>query len=177
MRRIFGAAMLMVGFSGALHAQESKYQLTGSNTKIEWVGTKSEGKHEGGFKKLSGTASLTDNSNLKLEVEIDCESLFSDDEKLTQHLKSPDFFAVKDHPKAKFKSTKVEKTDDGVKVTGDLTLLGKTKKVSFPAEITTGEALGIKANFKINRKDFGMSYGEGKINNDVEIRLDVKAKR
>ena len=95
---------------------------------------------------------------------------------LTGHLKSPDFFAVKDHPKAKFKSTKIEKTADGAKVTGDLTLLGKTKKVSFPATITVGDALGIEAKFVINRQDFGMTYGKGKVDDEVEIRIDVQAK-
>ena len=40
---------------------------------------------------------------------------------------------MKDNPKATFKSTKIEKTDKGYTITGDLTMLGKTKSVSFPA--------------------------------------------
>ena len=177
MRQTFRALLFAVSVCGLVQAEETKYSLNGDNTKIEWTGTKSDGKHDGGFKQLKGTATLSDGSNLKFEVEIDCGSLFSDDPKLTQHLKSPDLFSVKDHPKAKFKSTKIEKTADGVEVTGDLTLLGKTKKVTFPAEIKTGDALVIKADFKINRQDFGMSYGTGKINDEVEIRVNLKAKR
>ena len=87
-------------------AAETKYALTGENTKLEFVGTKANGKHVGGFKKLSGTATAAD-GGMAIEAEIDCDSLYTDDPqgKLTQHLKSPDFFAVKDHPTAKFKST------------------------------------------------------------------------
>lgn len=177
MRKFLGALMLIASTNVLVQAEDVKYKLSGENTKIEWTGTKPDGKHSGGFKTVGGTATLSDGSSLKLDVDIDCGSLYSDDDKLTQHLKSPDLFSVKDHPKAKFKSTSVEKTAEGTKVSGDLTLLGKTKKVSFPAEITKGDTLGIKAKFTINRQDFGMTYGTGKINDDVEIRVDVKAKR
>jgi polyisoprenoid-binding protein YceI len=175
MRLFTGMLMLVIATSGAVQAKDSTYKLNGDNTKIEWTGTKPDGKHVGGFKKVTGTAKRT-NSDVAFEVEIDTGSLYSDDEKLTQHLKSPDFFAVKDHPKAKFKSTKVEKAADGTKVTGELTLLGKTKKISFPAKITADDTLTLDAKFTINRQDFGMSYGTGKVNDDVEIRIDLKAK-
>ena len=158
-----------------MSAAEFKFPLNGQNTKVEWTGAKFAGKHFGGFKTLSGSATLADNAGLKLEVEIDTTSLYSDNEKLTAHLKSPDFFAVKTNPKARFVSKKVEKTAKGFTVTGDLTLLGKTKQVTFPAEINAGETLTMKAQFKINRNDFGMTYGKGKIHDDVEIRIAVDA--
>ena len=129
------------------------------------------------FEKVSGKATLTEKSGLKIEVDIDCTSLYSDDKKLTNHLKAPDFFAVKDHPKAKFVSTKVAKADKGYVVTGDLTLLGKKKEVSFPAEITTGDTLTIKGTFEIDRTDFGMAYGKGIVSNKVSIRVKVDAKK
>ena len=175
MRRFLGILIVSMAVGGSLQAKDTTYKLTGDNTKVEWTGSKPEGKHTGGFKKVTGTATRT-SDGLTLDVEIDCGSLYSDNDMLTGHLKSPDFFAVKDHPKAKFKSTKIEKTADGAKVTGDLTLLGKTKKVSFPATITVGDALGIEAKFVINRQDFGMTYGKGKVDDEVEIRIDVQAK-
>src|SRR5687767_6469535 len=80
-----------------------QFKLDGANTKIEFIGTKPGGKHEGGFKTVAGTATAgADPTTLKLEVEIDTTSLYSDNPKLTQHLKSPDFFGVKSHPTAKF---------------------------------------------------------------------------
>ena len=176
MQRFLAAFVLTMAVCGSSDAKDATYRLTGDNTKLEWTGTKADGKHDGGFKKLSGTATRTNGGGLTIEVEIDCGSLYSDNEMLTQHLKSPDFFAVKDHPKAKFKSTKIVKTSDGTQVTGELTLLGKTRKVSFPAQIAEGDVLTVEGKFVINRQDFGMSYGKGKVNDEVEVRLDLNAK-
>lgn len=175
MQRMFAAVLLSMAMVGVCEAKDFNLKLDGENTKIEWTGSKPDGKHSGGFKKLNGQATKVGNE-LKLEVEIDCASLHSDNEMLTQHLKSPDFFAVKDHPKAKFKSTKIEKTAEGYKVIGDLTLLGKTRQISFPAKIEDGGELKIDAKFMVNRMEFGMTYGKGKVNDEVELRVHVAAK-
>ena len=160
---------------GSVRAAE-KYTLTADNTKIEFVGFKKDGKHSGGFKKLDGDV-FYNGTDWKISVVIDTPSLYSDDAKLTGHLKSGDFFAVKDHPNAKFETSKIVKGDKGFTVTGSLTMLGKTKEVTFPAEITTGDTFSIKASFKINRADFGMTYGEGKIDNEVAIDVNISAKK
>src|SRR5437870_2458914 len=102
---------------------DSTVPLNGDNTKITFVGTKPTGKHDGGFKKLSGTAKMSgDPTSLKVDLEIDLTSIYTDTEKLTGHLKSPDFFDVKNHPKSKFTVTKVEKDKekDMYKLTGKL---------------------------------------------------------
>jgi polyisoprenoid-binding protein YceI len=166
------AVVLLAGPAAA----DTKYTLTGENTKIEFTGTKPDGKHDGGFKTLSGTASV-DGGAIAIAVEIDTDSLYSDDPRLTGHLKAPDFFSVKEHPKAKFESTKVEKGEKGYTVTGNLTLLGKTKPVSFPAEIQAGDTFTLKAEFKIDRTEFGMVYGKGKVADEVAVRVSVAAKK
>jgi polyisoprenoid-binding protein YceI len=156
------------------------FPLTGGNTKVEFVGTKPGGKHTGGFAKLDGKAVVdgTDPASLKIEVTIETDSLYSDDAKLTAHLKAPDFFSVKDFPKATFKSTKVEKTAAGYAVTGDLTLLGKTKAVTMPAAVTaTADALTLKSEFRINKTEWGMTYGKGKIDDEVTLKVSVTAKK
>lgn len=175
--RFLAAAVLFATVACMVHAGEHKYALNGENTKIAWTGTKPGDKHDGGFNKITGSAVLADGAGLKISVEIDTASLYSDNEKLTSHLKSVDFFAVKEHPKAKFVSTKIAKSDKGFMVTGDLTLLGKTKSISFPATIAAGESLVLNASFSINRNDFGMSYGKGKIGDDVALKISVNAKK
>ena len=170
------AAGLLTGFT---LAADGKFTLTGENTKVEFTGTKPEGKHDGGFKKLNGTATVTgsDPATAKIEVTIDTTSLYSDDAKLTGHLKSPDFFDVKTNPTAKFASSKVEKEGDKYKMTGELTLNGKKKEISFPARLAVeGGALRLDSEFKINKGDFGMNYGKGKISDDVTIKVKVDAK-
>src|SRR5262249_25742699 len=110
MRRMFCASAALVVLTGSVLAG-AQFPLTGTNTTIKFVGTKPGGKQVGGFKELTGTATVegTDPTTLKLNVEIDMNSLYTDTPKLTNHLKSPDFFSVKSNPKSKFVSTRVEK--------------------------------------------------------------------
>jgi polyisoprenoid-binding protein YceI len=157
------------------YGEETEYALSAANTKIEWTATKPDGKHKGGFRKLKGSAVVADDS-LRVNVDIDCASLYADVDKLTKHLKSPDFFSVKEFPTASFKSTSIEKKSKGYQVTGDLTLHGKTKEITFPANIVTKGKFSLSGNVTINRQDFGLSYGPGKIDDDVAIRLRVDVK-
>ncbi len=176
MRKMSGLLVLVLATSVTF--ADTKFSLDGKNTKIEFVGTKAEGKHDGGFKSLTGSAALTgtDATTLKLDIDIDMTSTYTDNAKLTNHLKSPDFFGVKKNPKAKFVTTKVAKTDKGYTITGDLTLAGTTKSVSFPVDLAvSGDNLTIKSAFKIDRNDFGISYGKGKIDPDVTIKVTVSA--
>lgn len=174
------ALALLAALAFTASAADTKYALTGDNTKVTFVGKKPDGKHTGGFSKVSGTATVADGDLTKLAVAVDIvtDSLYSDDEKLTGHLKNADFFDVKNQPKATFKSTKVAKTEKGYTVTGELTLLGKTKPVSFPATITEKDGkLEVSAAFTIDRTDWGMNYGKGKIDDKVELGIKVEAKK
>jgi polyisoprenoid-binding protein YceI len=174
--RLFIAAVAAVAFT--LPAAAADVKLTGENTKITWVGTKgAAGKHEGGFKAVTGTATVAGDALTKVEVEIDMDSLYSDDPKLTGHLKSPDFFGVKNNPKAKFVSTKVEKSDKGHTITGNLTMNGKTKEITFPATISAADgAVKVESAFSIDKRDWGMTYGGGKIDDQVALKVAVDAK-
>ena len=177
MRFLIGLAVAAVGVSA--FAADAKYALTGENTKVEFTGTKKDGKHDGGFKKLAGTVTVPgdDLTKAAIDVTIECESLYSDNDGLTKHLKDKDFFDVKTNKTSTFKSTKIAKGKDGYDVTGDLTLNGKTNSITFPAKIEVKDGLTLTSAFKIDRSQFGMTYGAGKVDNDVAIRLDVKAKK
>ena len=156
------------------------FKLTSDNTKITFTGFKKDGKHAGGFKTVIGKASMPpkDYTKLALELDIACESLYTDDDKLTAHLKAPDFFGVKDNPTASFKVTKVENAKAGVIITGELTLLGKTKPIVAPASMKMDPgSLEITAEFKIDRNDWGMTYGKGKIDDLVEVKIAIAAKK
>jgi polyisoprenoid-binding protein YceI len=178
MGRVILALATAALLAGHVGAAETKFDLTGDNTKVTFTGTKSDGKHDGGFKTITGAATVDgDITTLKLMVDIDMDSTYSDDEKLTGHLKSPDFFGVKTNPKSKFVSTKVEKSNGGYMVTGKLTLNGKTKEISFPAKIDMANgALTLAANFKIDRTNWDITYGKGKVDNDVALAINLNAK-
>jgi len=131
-----------------------------SNSAIEFVGAKVTASHPGGFTDFSGKVDLGDPiEQSRIDVTIQTASLYADKEKLTKHLKSPDFFDVEKFPEATFQSTEIEKDASGHTVTGDLTLHGVTKRISFPAQIAASEnQVSANAEFSINRKDFGIDY-------------------
>jgi polyisoprenoid-binding protein YceI len=175
-QRILTAAVVMLL---PLFAAAADLPLSDTNTAITFVGSKPNGKHDGGFKGIKGTASVNngDPGTLRISLEIDMNQLHSDNPKLTNHLKSPDFFGVKSNPKAKFVTTKVEKADGDYKVTGELTMIGQTKAITFPAKVTAaGDSLTLTASFAIDRTQWGMTYGKGKINDEVKLTVSVKAK-
>lgn len=131
-----------------------------SNSKIEFVGAKVTASHPGGFTDFSGKVDLGDPiEQSRLEVTLQTASLYADKEKLTKHLKSPDFFDVAQFPTATFQSTQIKKEGEGHIITGELTLHGVTKSISFPASISASESqVNASAEFSINRKDFGINY-------------------
>lgn len=167
---------VVVGSLGEVaRADEARYRLTEANTKIEFTGTKPGGKHDGGFKRVSGAVVMGDGTEPKIDVEIDCGSVWSDNILLTWHLKGADLLAVKKHPKARFTSTSVVTTDEGTRIEGNLTFLGITKPVILEATLEPGKALRLRGRGVVDRRDFGMTYGKDKIDDDVEIRFDVNA--
>jgi len=82
------------------------------------------------------------------------------------HLRTADFFEVEKFPEMSFKSTKVEKKGKDWLVTGDFTMKGVTKQISFPFTVVGvkkdakgGMKMGVTAETSINRRDFGVNYG------------------
>lgn len=151
--------------------------LSAENTEIQFVcahvGEKPDPR-KGHFSTLTGKATVDGDALAAIEIEIDAASLTTEIDKLTDHLKSPDFFDVRKHPKATFKSTSIEKGESGqVKVTGDLTLLGTTKSISFPATVDLVNGLSLKAEFKVDRTEFGMNYGADKVEKLVDLTVTV----
>ena len=160
--------------------------ITPENSKIEFVGSKVTGSHNGGFKQFSGTIELAKEGIEKSRVTIDIntDSIYTDNERLTGHLKTADFFDVPKHPKANFTSTKIEpsKTAGATHtVTGNLEMHGVKKSISFPATIQVApDAASVNAEFAINRKDFGINYtgkADDLIRDEVVMKLTVKAPR
>ena len=170
---------------GKTAAKGTAFKIYPDNSQVEFVGSKVTGKHDGGFKTFTGTIDLVNNKpeESKVSVDIETNSIYADDDKLTGHLKSADFFEVEKYPKATFVSTKI--TPDAAKgagnytVTGDFNLHGATKSITFPAKITVSDSDAlVESEFSINRKDFGLVYAgkaDDLIRDDVVIKLNLKA--
>jgi polyisoprenoid-binding protein YceI len=178
MRMLFSLVLTTV-VAGFSLAADGSFTLTGENTKIGFTGTKKDGKHVGSFKKLTGTITSPDGkiTGGKIEVSIEMDSVETDADGLTTHLKGADFFDVKTNPKSTFESTKIETKGEGYQVTGNFTLNGKKKEITFPAKIAAdAKSYTLTADFKIDRTDYGIKYGQGKIDNEVPLTIKIAAK-
>ena len=157
-------------------AAAKTYSISGDST-ISFVGSKVTGSHDGGFSDFSGTIAVADGKIAPTsKITIQMESLWSDSDRLTGHLKNADFFDVPSFPTAEFVVTSM--SDDGA-LTGNLTMHGVTKSISFPADVDiANESVALKAEFDIKRFDWGIVY-KGKaddlIRDEVVIKLDVTA--
>jgi polyisoprenoid-binding protein YceI len=168
--------------SAATAGTGTKYVFTPAS-QVNFVGSKVTGSHTGGFKTFTGHFTIKDGAPVGNDhkVVIDMASTFSDAEKLTGHLKSPDFFDVEKFPQSTFDVTEIKKTSGSAyTVSGNFTLHGQTKNISFPATVSqSGDSVKIDAKFDINRKDFGIVYAgktDDLIRDEVVIELKLEAK-
>ena len=109
----------------------------------------------------------------------------TDVEARDNHLRSDAFFDVAKYPAITFKSTSVKEVAKGkLEVTGDFTLRGVTKRITFPitnAGTQAGPKPGtvvagfIDGALTIDRQDYGVSYGKGMVGDEVAISLNIEA--
>ncbi|MEM9481623.1 MAG: YceI family protein [Verrucomicrobiota bacterium] len=169
--------------AAAPDAEAVSYTFT-DDSKIGFVGSKVTGSHEGGFEKFSGTFNVAEGKPGAgpHTIEIDMTSTWSDSDKLTKHLLSEDFFEVEKFPTSSFNLTQATPADapDKYNLSGDVTLHGVTKQISFPATIKEGPDgnVTLDAEFSINRKDFGIVFPgmpDDLIRDEVVINLAMVA--
>jgi polyisoprenoid-binding protein YceI len=158
--------------------------LSPENTTIQFVGTHvtedggpDPNARTGVFTEFSGQAGVDPaTKELKsVSVEIQTKSLQTPIDRLNGHLSGPDFFDVNVYPTAKFESTQiVPATGDAAThtITGDLTLLKTTKKITFPATVRIGDdGVSVDATFAFDRTEYGINYDPGRVNKEVTMTV------
>ncbi len=123
-----------------------------------------------------------DFSTANIEFTIDVASINTGNEQRDGHLKSADFFDVENHPQMKFVSNSVaKKGDNEYEITGDLSLHGVTKPVTFKAENGGSgkdpwgnHKTGFTIEGKIKRTDFGLNWNAALEAGGVLVSEDVK---
>ncbi len=95
----------------------------------------------GEFQKLDGSATYdpAKPESLTVKASIDVASINTREEKRDEHLRSPDFFDVANHPTIDFVSKQARRTDGGLELVGDLTIHGTTREVKLAIEDITPE--------------------------------------
>jgi polyisoprenoid-binding protein YceI len=139
----------------------------------------------GRFNNFSGkiTINSEDPSKSSFALSIPVESIDTNNAKRDEHLRAPDYFNVKQFPTMSFQSTKVKPVDGGFEVTGDLTLHGVTKPISFTlkggdkvVEFPKGiKRIGLTSTFSIVRSDFGVNAELGGLGDEIPISVGIEA--
>lgn len=145
----------------------------------------------GHFEKFTGTVVFDDEQpeNAIIDVTIDAASVNTNLADRDEHLRSADFFDVKNHPTLGFRSSKVERSKDGgLRVAGELTVRGVTRPVVLDvAEIGPatkdpwgGIRRGASASARISRKEFGLNWnaaleaGGVVLGDEVQIQVEIE---
>ncbi|MGD8211360.1 MAG: YceI family protein [Desulfobacterales bacterium] len=141
----------------------------------------------GRFNGPSGTFVFDETSPSKSAIEMQAETNNIDTavEKRDTHLKSPDFFNTGEYPTVSFKSKSVKKLNEAVyEVSGDLTLLGKTRPITVEVNATGAGKdpwgnfrRGFETSFSIKRSDFGMTFMLGGVSDEVNLTVSVEGIR
>lgn len=199
MKRLFSAVALATLALAMSHtvssAQATRWTIDGAHSvagfEIRHIFTKVPGR----FTDLAGTIVYDGKDVTKSSVEatIQAKSIFTSNEKRDNHLRSADFFDVEKFPTLTFKSTKVTAgPDKALKIEGDLTIKGVTKKVVLDGAFLGssdfgigGNKMGVKAGFeartRIDRKDYGITWnktldnGGTLLSDEVDIVLTIEA--
>jgi len=136
----------------------------------------------GRFNVVEGTVDVSDDPSKEVfNATVKADSLDTGNGKRDTHLKSPDFFSVKEFPTITFKSKSVKPAGDKkVEVVGDLTLHGKTKEITVtmdrtgPVDTKVGKLAGYDTSFTIKRSDFGMKTMLDAVGDEVTLMISLE---
>ena len=140
----------------------------------------------GAFREFEGTLDLDEG---RARGTVKAASLDTYDENRDEHLRSPDFLAVVEHPELRFESTEIRPVDeDTSEIEGDLTIRGATNPIVLRAEFQGSETdpwgnerIALEVTGELDRTDWGMTFnqvlGSGNVlvSDRVKLRLDIGA--
>ena len=145
---------------------------------ISWI--------HGRFNEVDGKFSLDRENPAKstFELTIKADSIDTNNKARDEHLRQPDYFDTKQFPTIEFKSTAVKAIEGGYEVTGDFTMHGTTKSITFTLmggrEITSRDVkrVGFSTELKLKRSDFGFDKNAiGPIGDEAIIIIDCEGMR
>lgn len=121
----------------------------------------------------------------RIEVALDAASITTGSNDRDQHLRSADFLDVENHPKLIFRSTDIRQDGETWKVTGDLTIRGETRPITFDVTYEGAatdpwgnEHIGFSAYTTMTREDWGLTWnaqlegGGWLVSKDVELEIE-----
>jgi polyisoprenoid-binding protein YceI len=171
------------------------YTLDTEKSLVEWKGYSPADSHHGAFSVQGQSIEVVNGKVKSGSFTIHIASIQNFDlpdhikPVLLEHLKSPDFFHMALYPEAKFVIKRVtplahRPADANILVTGDFTMIGKTREINFPATIEfSGDSFTLEASFSIDRTNWGMTYaadpalGDHHIYPEVDLHLKLRGNK
>ena len=169
-------------------AEGTEVALNISASKVIWTGSKVSASHTGDVALKSGSLFVKDGqlaggnfvADLNTINDTDMQGEFKG--KLEGHLKSPDFFDVANFPEATFEITSVTAGAEAgtATISGNLTMRGVTKNITFPATVTEATETSVKASadFNVLREDWGLVYkgmADDLISKEFNLKVELVA--
>lgn len=188
MKSLLLALAASTTLAAAASAAPVKYDIDPSHTYPSFTADHMGGlsKWRGKINSSSGTVTLDAAAKTgSVDVTMNMKEIDFGHEKMNEHARSPDIFNVEKFPTATYTGKLVNfKNGAPTEVDGSLTLHGVTKPVKLkinqflckPHPMLKKEVCGADAVGKINREDFGVSYGKAYgFNQEVELQIQVEA--
>ena len=189
--RLVAVIVLVLGSVPAI-AEPARYELDPAHTTVAFlVEHAGYAKTLGQFAHASGGYTFDDASGTlsSLRVVVATDSVDTHHEARDRHLRSADFLDTAKHKEMTFAASAARRTGDNTfAVTGELTLLGRTRPLTLEATVNKSEpypfgdradVMGVSARATLKRSDFGMTYGvaDDLVGDDVEIIIELEARR
>ena len=190
MKNIFLSAILSVVtlFAFATNPHTDHVKVNTNNSTVKWIGSKISENHEGTINIAKGYLGIENGALVSGKIMIDMQSIKTTDmsdkynQKLDGHLKSKDFFNVKEFEVATITIIQAWKGNDNIyKISADLTIKGITHSISFAADVNVnGLNYLATAKIKIDRTKWDIKYNSGNFFKDLgdnlildEIEFDI----
>ena len=166
-------ALTLTAFASNNNDGTTRYKVDASASSLTWYATKVTGEHMGTVNLANGYFTVTDGNLTSANVIVDMQTIACTDlegewgTKLVGHLNSDDFFNVSEHKTSSFTLRNMTPLKEGSgeathTVTGEFTIRGITKSVTFDAKVTnTGDAFAVEGSAVLNRAEFDVKYGSG----------------
>ncbi|NEW79043.1 MAG: YceI family protein [Gelidibacter sp.] len=172
---VFSIAFALFSFiSQPLFAQEN-FKVDVDNSSLNWKGYKPTGSHTGIITLTSGNIVVKSNKLTGGSFVANMSTIKDADgsAKLEGHLKSEDFFEIAVFPTSKFEITETTVKAGKIQITGNMTIKGITKQITFPATLAVNKdnVTLTSETFQINRADFNVKYKSKTFFNDLKDKF------
>ncbi|MGZ3754426.1 MAG: YceI family protein [Mucilaginibacter sp.] len=159
------------------------YSVDPTNSVVRWTGYAQAGTYAPhGTIKIKSARFTMDGARLtSAKIVMNMTTIDHDNKQLQEHLRGEDFFDCAKFPEAEFDLLAF----NGNTVTGNLTIKGITKQISFPVMIANqNNIITVKADVKIDRTVFNIKYksasffqdlGSYAIKNEFDLNIDLVA--